>query len=161
VIDRQIHQAVRILRREVPKWDTPVVTLMAETYESPFRVLISCILSLRTQDATTAKASHRLFAVAIRPKRWSNCRRGKSKNSSTRWASTKPRRGRFLKCAGPSSTATPAKSPMRSTTCLHSKASGAKRRTSSSPWATTSRHLRRHPCAPDLQPLGLYQNRYA
>lgn len=65
--DRQIHQAVRILRREVPKWNTPVVTLMAETYESPFRVLISCILSLRTQDATTAKASHRLFAVADSP----------------------------------------------------------------------------------------------
>ena len=67
MIDRDIHTAVRILRREVPKWDTPVVTLMAETYESPFRVLISCILSLRTQDATTAQASHRLFAVADSP----------------------------------------------------------------------------------------------
>ncbi|MGH7872527.1 MAG: endonuclease III domain-containing protein, partial [Candidatus Binatia bacterium] len=65
--DREIHLAIRILRREVPKWDAPVVTLMAETYESPFRVLISCILSLRTQDATTAKASHRLFAVADSP----------------------------------------------------------------------------------------------
>ncbi|MGH7815766.1 MAG: endonuclease III domain-containing protein [Candidatus Binatia bacterium] len=62
--DRDIHAAIRILRREVPKWQTPIVTLMAETYESPFRVLISCILSLRTQDATTARASHRLFAVA-------------------------------------------------------------------------------------------------
>jgi len=40
---------------------------MAETYQSPFRVLISCILSLRTQDATTAQASHRLFAVADSP----------------------------------------------------------------------------------------------
>jgi endonuclease-3 len=67
VTEREIHAAVRILRREVPKWDTPVVTLMAETYQSPFRVLISCILSLRTQDATTAKASHRLFAVADSP----------------------------------------------------------------------------------------------
>lgn len=65
--DRDIHAAVKILRREVPKWDTPVVTLMAETYASPFRVLISCILSLRTQDATTAKASHRLFALADTP----------------------------------------------------------------------------------------------
>ena len=65
--EREIHSVIRILRREVPKWDTPVVTLMAETYESPFRVLISCILSLRTQDATTAKASHRLFAVADSP----------------------------------------------------------------------------------------------
>ena len=65
--EREIHAAIRILRRQVPKWDTPVVTLMAETYESPFRVLISCILSLRTQDATTAKASQRLFAVADSP----------------------------------------------------------------------------------------------
>src|SRR5512134_286714 len=65
--DRDIHPIIRILRRETPKWNAPVVTLMAETYESPFRVLISCILSLRTQDATTAKASHRLFAVADTP----------------------------------------------------------------------------------------------
>ena len=65
--DRNIHSAIKILRREVPKWETPIVTLMAETYQSPFRVLISCILSLRTQDATTAKASHRLFALADSP----------------------------------------------------------------------------------------------
>jgi endonuclease-3 len=67
VKDRDIHSAIKILRREVPKWETPIVTLMAETYQSPFRVLISCILSLRTQDATTAKASHRLFALADSP----------------------------------------------------------------------------------------------
>ena len=66
--EREIHSAMKILRREVSRWDTPIVTLMAETYESPFRVLISCVLSLRTQDATTAKASHRLFAVADSPK---------------------------------------------------------------------------------------------
>jgi endonuclease III len=67
VRDRDIHAVIRILRREVPKWQTPIVTLMAETYRSPFRVLISCILSLRTQDATTAQASHRLFALADTP----------------------------------------------------------------------------------------------
>jgi endonuclease-3 len=67
VKDRDIHTIIRILRRHVPNWETPIVTLMAETYESPFRVLISCILSLRTQDATTAKASHRLFALADSP----------------------------------------------------------------------------------------------
>jgi endonuclease-3 len=64
---REIHAAIKILRLEVPKWNTPIVTLMAETYASPFRVLISCVLSLRTQDATTAQASHRLFAVADSP----------------------------------------------------------------------------------------------
>ena len=65
--DPEIHAAMRILRRIVPTWETPIVTLMAETYGSPFRVLISCILSLRTQDATTAQASHRLFALADSP----------------------------------------------------------------------------------------------
>jgi len=67
VKNREIHSAIRILRRETPRWKTPVVTLMAETYGSPFRVLISCVLSLRTQDATTAKASQRLFALADTP----------------------------------------------------------------------------------------------
>ncbi len=65
--DAEIHAAIRILRRKVAQWETPIVTLMAETYGSPFRVLISCILSLRTQDATTAHASHRLFALADTP----------------------------------------------------------------------------------------------
>jgi endonuclease-3 len=63
----EIHLAIRILRREVPKWQTPAVTLVAENSESPFQVLISCILSLRTQDTTTAQASRRLFALADRP----------------------------------------------------------------------------------------------
>jgi endonuclease-3 len=67
VKDPEIHAAVRILRREAPKWQTPVVTLIAEASDSPFRVLISCILSLRTQDSTTAQASRRLFALADSP----------------------------------------------------------------------------------------------
>ena len=58
---------MRILRREAPKWQTPVVTLIAEASDSPFKVLISCILSLRTQDSTTAQASRRLFALADSP----------------------------------------------------------------------------------------------
>jgi endonuclease III len=67
VKDREIHSAVRILRREAPKWQTPVVTLIAEASDSPFKILISCILSLRTQDSTTAQASRRLFALADSP----------------------------------------------------------------------------------------------
>ena len=60
----EIHQAIHILRREVPKWRKPIVTEVAETSHSPFHVLISCILSLRTQDTTTAQASRRLFDLA-------------------------------------------------------------------------------------------------
>jgi endonuclease-3 len=65
--DREIHSAIRTLRSEVPKWQTPIVTLVAENSDSPFQVLISCILSLRTQDTTTAQASRRLFALAETP----------------------------------------------------------------------------------------------
>jgi len=69
--DKQIHSAIRILRREVPKWQTPIVTVVAESSRSPFQVLISCILSLRTQDATTAQATRRLFALADTPEKMS------------------------------------------------------------------------------------------
>ena len=57
-----------ILRREAPAWEAPIVTLVAETTSDPFRVLISTILSLRTQDETTARAARRLFARATTPR---------------------------------------------------------------------------------------------
>ena len=65
--DSDVHKVINILREETPKWDVPIVTLTAETYHDPFRVLISTILSLRTQDTTTAKVSKRLFELADNP----------------------------------------------------------------------------------------------
>jgi endonuclease-3 len=56
-----------ILRREVPHWNVPVVTLVAQEKREPYRVLISTLLSLRTQDQTTAPAAQRLFALADTP----------------------------------------------------------------------------------------------
>ena len=67
--DPEIHHAVRILRREVKHWDVPIVTLMAESSKSPFHILISCVLSLRTQDVTTTQASRRLFGLAETPQK--------------------------------------------------------------------------------------------
>jgi endonuclease III len=63
----QIAAVMDILRREAPGWGAPAVTLIAETTGDPFRVLISTVLSLRTQDETTAAASRRLFARADTP----------------------------------------------------------------------------------------------
>jgi endonuclease-3 len=63
----EIGAVMDILRREAPAWGAPIVTLIAETTGDPFRVLISTILSLRTQDETTAAASRRLFARAATP----------------------------------------------------------------------------------------------
>src|SRR5579862_7838260 len=56
-----------MLRRESPKWNAPIVSFIAVQHGDPFRTLISCILSLRTKDATTAAASGRLFARAHTP----------------------------------------------------------------------------------------------
>lgn len=45
----------------------PSVTLVGKKWKSPFLVLISCILSLRTKDETTLPASERLFSLANKP----------------------------------------------------------------------------------------------
>jgi endonuclease-3 len=41
--------------------------MIAAEHHDPFRVLVACILSLRTQDATTGPAAARLFAAADTP----------------------------------------------------------------------------------------------
>jgi endonuclease-3 len=64
---QQLPEAIAILRREVPTWDVPVVSLNAQDDHDPYRVLISTILSLRTQDQTTLKAAARLFKLADTP----------------------------------------------------------------------------------------------
>ena len=48
------------------QWRRPVVAHYAQ---SPFTVLMSCLLSLRTQDKTTDAASARLFVLAKTPQR--------------------------------------------------------------------------------------------
>jgi endonuclease-3 len=65
--DTQIHQVMAILAEECQQWQTPSVTVISEQYRSPFHVLLSCIISLRTKDAVTAAASARLFAQASTP----------------------------------------------------------------------------------------------
>lgn len=60
---------LRILRREAPAWNAPVVTFIALQTGDPYRVLISCLLSLRTKDETTGPASVRLFALADTPRK--------------------------------------------------------------------------------------------
>ena len=64
MLGEDIHEVVRILKREIRRWPVPALAKYAET---PFTVLISCILSLRTQDKTTLAASDRLFEIARTP----------------------------------------------------------------------------------------------
>ena len=58
---------IRRLRGSAPRWNPTALAVVAERDRDPFRVLIACILSLRTQDTTTGPASDRLFAVASTP----------------------------------------------------------------------------------------------
>ncbi|HEY6260620.1 MAG TPA: endonuclease III [Nitrospiraceae bacterium] len=64
----QITAALRIVKHEIRQWEEPVVGVVArESNRDPFRILISCLLSLRTKDKTTREASARLFALAHQP----------------------------------------------------------------------------------------------
>ena len=64
----QITAALRIVKREIRQWEEPVLGIVSrESNRDPFRILISCLLSLRTKDKTTGEASARLFALAHQP----------------------------------------------------------------------------------------------
>ena len=64
----KIDDIVTILKRENKKYIVPIVTIVSMT-KSPFMVLISCLLSLRTKDKVTAEASNRLFKLANNPEK--------------------------------------------------------------------------------------------
>jgi endonuclease-3 len=64
----QITAVLRIVKREIRQWEEPVLGVVArKSNRDPFRILISCLLSLRTKDKTTREASAKLFALAHQP----------------------------------------------------------------------------------------------
>ncbi len=69
VTNKNINQVIKILRHEMKDLPDPSVTLVGKRWQSPFLVLVSCILSLRTKDETTLPASERLFKLADTPKK--------------------------------------------------------------------------------------------
>ena len=60
---------LKILSKETKRWKQPIVGTFAEGENAPFKILISTVLSLRTKDATTEQASHRLFGLADTPEK--------------------------------------------------------------------------------------------
>src|SRR5579863_7260636 len=67
VTGKSVAKLLRVLAKEAPKWNAPIVALAAQQNQSPFLTLIGCILSLRTKDQMTAVACDRLFAKARTP----------------------------------------------------------------------------------------------
>lgn len=67
-IQQRIDTIIAILKQETEKYTPPVVTQFSYD-KNPFKVLISCLLSLRTKDTATGPASERLFALADSPEK--------------------------------------------------------------------------------------------
>ena len=62
-----IAEVIRRLKRTRRHWNPTALAVVFDESGDPFRVLIACILSLRTQDTTTGPAAARLFALADNP----------------------------------------------------------------------------------------------
>ena len=62
-----IGRFVSLLEKEQDAWQAPVVTLVAKRGATPYEILVSTLLSLRTKDEVTAVAAERLLARARTP----------------------------------------------------------------------------------------------
>jgi endonuclease-3 len=60
-------RVLTILKKESAGWNVPIVTLVAQRSADPYQVLISTLLSLRTKDEVTTRASRNLFEIADTP----------------------------------------------------------------------------------------------
>ena len=65
--NKDITTSIKLLKAQNRLFNIPAVTQISNKSRSPFMVLISCILSLRTKDNTTMQASERLFNLARTP----------------------------------------------------------------------------------------------
>lgn len=68
VTNQNIGRVVAEIRRQMRELPDPSVTLVGKRWKSPFLVLISCVLSLRTKDEVTLPAAERLFKLARTPR---------------------------------------------------------------------------------------------
>ena len=66
-----VQRIIETLKKEKKKFKKTAISEIQKT-KDPFRVLISCLLSLRTKDEVTLKASEGLFSVAKTPEEFLN-----------------------------------------------------------------------------------------
>jgi len=62
-----IDEVMKILRRTIKPFENPISTEIGHLTQSPYMVLVSCLLSLRTMDKVTGPVCKRLFAIAHTP----------------------------------------------------------------------------------------------
>lgn len=66
---KNIDKIIKLLKQEIQQFENPVATEIGEKTRSPYMVLVSCLLSLRTMDKTTGPVSKKLFEVADTPEK--------------------------------------------------------------------------------------------
>lgn len=59
---------VETLASSYKAWNPPIITFIANRGATPFEVLVSTLLSLRTKDEVTSEAARRLFEEATTPR---------------------------------------------------------------------------------------------
>lgn len=67
VTNKNIAKVISLIVEHNSQYKVPAVTLVARNHHTPWHVLISTIISLRTKDEVTWKAAERLFAAAYTP----------------------------------------------------------------------------------------------
>lgn len=65
--DFPIDSVMAILAETMPGFQQPLIDQMGAEEQTPFRILVATILSLRTKDTLTAVVAPRLFAIADTP----------------------------------------------------------------------------------------------
>ncbi|MBI2658521.1 endonuclease III [Candidatus Woesearchaeota archaeon] len=66
---KNISRIIKLLKKEVKQFENPIATEIGEKTRSPFMVLVSCLLSLRTMDKVTGPVSKKLFEIADTPEK--------------------------------------------------------------------------------------------
>lgn len=74
--DVDIDRFVLLIEANYRRWNPPIITFIANRGATPFEVLVSTLLSLRTKDEVTGAAARRLFAVARTPQAMVRLTRG-------------------------------------------------------------------------------------
>ena len=64
---KNIDKIMHLLKKSVKHFENPVATEIGEKTRSPYMVLVSCLLSLRTMDKITGPVAKILFDVAKTP----------------------------------------------------------------------------------------------
>ena len=64
---QKVQKVLRLIERQVRSLKIPWVTQVSKKKKGPFKVLVSCILSLRTKDKITQASTENFFKVAKDP----------------------------------------------------------------------------------------------